>query len=254
MNLPLFSDLFSSASVFWILSFATVVAGALRGFSGFGAGLLLAPIYSLFMPPATVVTVILVLNLITTFQMLPRALGSANWRLVLSLFIPSLFGIPVGLLVLHSIDALLMRKLIAIVVILISVVLLSGWRYKGRRGVVQDSVAGFTSGCLSSLGGIGGPPVLLYLFSSRDLSANVLRSVFIIYFGMVQIATLVPLAVGGSITWTHAAYVGYLLPLYVLATAAGGMAQHRMMGGKDETIRRLCLLFLLAIGLTALFV
>lgn len=254
MNLPLFSDLFSSPSVFWILSLTTAVAGALRGFSGFGAGLLLAPVYSLFVPPATVVTVILAMNLITTLQMLPHALKSAQWRLVLFLFIPSLFGIPLGLLVLHSIDALLMRRLIAIIVILISMVLLSGWRYTGRCGVVQDSIAGFTSGCLTSLAGVAGPPVVLYLISRKDLSANILRSVFIIYFGLVQVATLAPLAVAGSVTWIHAAYVGYLLPTYVLATAAGGFVQHRMKGRNEAMIRRASLLFLLAIGFMTLII
>src|SRR3546814_8359954 len=105
MTFDVLNGLFPSVTVFVIMCAATILAGALRGFSGFGASLLLAPIYSLFMPPASVVVVLLLMNFSTTLQMLPRAVPTVQWRLVMALFIPSLFGIPLGLILLHSVDA-----------------------------------------------------------------------------------------------------------------------------------------------------
>src|SRR3546814_13079420 len=96
MTFDVLNGLFPSVTVFVIMCAATILAGALRGFSGFGASLLLAPIYSLFMPPASVVVVLLLMNFSTTLQMLPRAVPTVQWRLVMALFIPSLFGLPLG--------------------------------------------------------------------------------------------------------------------------------------------------------------
>jgi len=247
-------DLFPSATVFGLLCLVTVVAGALRGFSGFGSNLLLAPVYSLFMAPTDVVVVILLLNLVTVLQMLPQALRSVQWPLVISLFVPSLFGIPLGLILLHTVDAVLLRRFIAIVVTVMSVILLSGWHYKGRRGTLQNSIAGLTSGCLTALAGIGGPPVLLYLLSGQSHPPTTLRSVFIVYFGMAQLATLIPLLINGSVAVSQVAYAGSLLPVYLLATAAGLIAHQRMVHKREQSIRTISLLLLLAIGITTCFV
>jgi uncharacterized membrane protein YfcA len=248
------SGLFPSMTVFVLLCVATAFAGALRGFSGFGSGLLLAPIYSLFLPPTSVVTVVLLLNLVTVLQMLPQALRLVQWRLVMALFVPSLFGIPLGLLLLHTIDAVLMRKLIAGIVTVMSLVLLSGWLYKGRRGALQNCIAGLSSGCLTAIAGIGGPPILLYLLSGTSPSPTVLRSVFLVYFAMAQLSSLIPLAVGGSVGLTQVAYAGSLLPVYILATAAGAIMHRRMAGRQDMAIRKVSLWFLLAIGVVTFFV
>src|SRR3546814_11507128 len=64
------------------------------------------------------------MNFSTTLQMLPRAVPTVQWRLVMALFIPSLFGIPLGLILLHSVDAVALRRLIAVVVTIVSVILL----------------------------------------------------------------------------------------------------------------------------------
>src|SRR3546814_3527485 len=140
------------------------------------------------------------MNFSTTLQMLPRAVPTVQWRLVMALFIPSLFGIPLGLILLHSVDAVALRRLIAVVVTIVSVILLSGWQYNGRRGHLQHCFVGAASGCLTGIAGIGGPPILLFLLSSPRPAPTVLRSVFLVYFGLVQFFTLVPLLLGGSVS------------------------------------------------------
>lgn len=254
MTAAFIGGLFPSIGIFAMLCAATLFAAGLRGFSGFGSGLALAPLYSLFLQPTDVVVVILLLNLITSLQMLPQAIRVVRWPLVISLFIPCLFGIPLGLLALHFIDVTLMRKLVAVVVTLMSAILLSGWHYQGRRGPLQNGIAGLTSGALTALAGIGGPPILVYLLSADNHPPAVLRAIFIVYFALAQVATLIPLLLFGSINTTQAAYVGSLLPVYFIATALGTIAHQRMERHKDGSIRRISLLFLLAIGIITFFV
>ncbi|MGE4371080.1 MAG: hypothetical protein AB7E12_15535, partial [Burkholderiaceae bacterium] len=63
-------DTFLQALPAWpvllVLGFFSLAAGLLRGFSGFGAGLLMAPGFSLFLSPVDVLVIILVLNFVTT--------------------------------------------------------------------------------------------------------------------------------------------------------------------------------------------
>ncbi|MBF6616964.1 sulfite exporter TauE/SafE family protein [Pollutimonas thiosulfatoxidans] len=243
-----------SLPIFAVLAGATFVGSAMRGFSGFGAGLLMAPVFSLLMSPTDVVVLVLSLNLLTTFQMLPDALRNVDWRLVARLFVPSLLGLPIGLAMLHMVDPAVMRKTIAVIVILVALLMLAGWHYRGRRGLVQDTAAGALSGVMTAIAGIGGPPVILYMLSDRSLPMAVLRAVSLVYFSMAQVATLVPLAVGGLLTAQQGVYILLLLPAAVLASLLGALLHRWSMGQHQERVRRVSLFMLLAIGLTALVV
>ncbi|MGB6105565.1 MAG: sulfite exporter TauE/SafE family protein [Pusillimonas sp.] len=243
-----------SLPIFAVLAGATFIGSLLRGFSGFGSGLLMAPVFSLVMPPTDVLALVLGINLLTTVQLLPDALRHVNWRLVLRLFIPSLAGLPVGLAVLHLVDAAVMRKTVSLIVILVALLMLAGWHYKGRRGLIQDSGAGALSGFMTAIAGIGGPPVILYMLSDRALPLVVMRAVSLVYFSLVQGATLVPLALSGSLTLRQATYTLVLLPVAVLASLLGAYLHRWSMGRHQERVRRISLFMLLAIGLAAFVV
>ncbi len=243
-----------SLSVFAILAGATFVGSAMRGFSGFGAGLLMAPVFSLVMPPTDVVVLVLGINLLTTFQMLPEALRNVDWRLVLRLFIPSLLGLPIGLATLSSIDPIVMRKVVSLIVILVALLMLAGWHYRGRRGLIQDSSAGALSGFMTAIAGIGGPPVILYMMSDRSLPLVVMRAVSLVYFSLGQVATIVPLGLSNSLTGQQGIYALVLLPVAVIASFLGVYLHRWSMGQHQERVRRFSLFLLLAIGITALVV
>ena len=243
-----------SLHVFTVLAGVTFVASAMRAFSGFGAGLLMAPVFSLLMAPADVLVLVLGLNLLTTIQLLPGALRCVDWRLVLRLFIPSLLGVPVGLAALHAIDASVMRKTVSFVVILVALLMLAGWHYKGRRGLVQDTSVGAVSGFMTAIAGIGGPPVILYMMSDRSLPLHVMRAVSLVYFSFGQLATLAPLAVSGAFTAQQGIYLLLLLPVAVLASVFGTYVYRWSMGKHQEPVRRLSLLLLLLIGIAVLLV
>ena len=63
MIVELWHQLFPSVVVFLWLSLAVLIAGTVRSFTGFGGGLVLAPLFSLFMAPADMVVVVLLLAL-----------------------------------------------------------------------------------------------------------------------------------------------------------------------------------------------
>jgi len=234
---------------FSILALVAFAGGVMRGFSGFGSGLLMAPVYAFVMTPTDVVVIILLLNLITTLPLLREMRRDVRWPMVWRIFLPSLLGVPVGLAMLHLIDPEIMRKTVAAIVGVLAAFMLTGWVYKGRRGLVQDSLAGWTSGYMTAIGGIGGPPLVLYLLSDRNLPQAAFRAFCLMFFLFAQIFTLVPLSFTGAITAGQLSLCAALLPLYLVANLLGA-ALHRRTGPQHQArVRRICLLFLLAVGI-----
>lgn len=249
--LELFAVHLPSSGVLSLLMFVTFLGGVLRGFSGFGAGLLIAPVFSFFVTAVDIVILISVMNIITTAQFLPGALKQVDWRLVFRIFIPSLVGVPVGVAFIQAVDPQIMRRVIGAIVTLMSALMLMGWYYRGKRGLIQDSVVGFTGGALTSIGGIGGPPVILYLLSNPALSIEVFRSVCFVLFLLVQSTTLVQIGLGPGITQSQWLLVLALLPAYAVAHVVGDVLFRFAAGKHQQLVKRISLIALLAIGLLA---
>lgn len=234
-----------------LLGFVALVAGIMRGFSGFGGGLLIAPVFSLFLTPTDVVVLVMVLNLLTTVQLLPEVLRNVQWGTVLSLAATATFiGVPVGVAVLHRVDPVFMRRVIGAVVSGTAILLLLGWNYRGRRGRIQDGIVGIFSGLLTSIGGVGGPPVILYLLSDQRLSQHVFRAIIIMLFLLLQLVTLSQIGLTGALTLTQGTYVLILLPVYALAHWLGERAFLKY-GHQQAQFRRVALWSLLVVGLLA---
>jgi len=237
-----------------VLCVAALVAGIMRGFSGFGGGLLIAPAFSLFMSPTDVVVVVVLLNLLTTVQLLPEVLRNVHWGTVLRLAATAaLIGVPVGVATLHKVDPVMLRRTIGAIVFVTAILLLMGWNYRGRRGRIQDGVVGFFAGLLTSIGGVGGPPVILYLLTDQRLAQHVFRAIVIMLFLILQLVTLSQIGLVGAFTLTQGVYVLILLPVYVLAHWLGERAFLKY-GEQRERFRRVALWSLLSVGLIALVV
>ncbi|MFW8566552.1 sulfite exporter TauE/SafE family protein [Orrella sp. 11846] len=247
--LSYWNELFPTTGMFAVLLLTTIVGATMRAFSGFGAGLLLAPVLSLYLVPADVVIVVIGLNFMATFQVLPGVRKDIDWPLVWRMVPAALIGIPLGGWVLSGLDQHLMRKLVAAVVVVLSLILLAGWHYRGRRGRIQDSIAGLTSGVLTSIGGIGGPPFVLYMMSAKDVSPVAIRTFFIIFFAIMQVVTLAMFLVQGAMRPIQFAYIGTFLPFYVMATWLGSYLFVRALSGKADLVRRISLWFLLLVGI-----
>jgi uncharacterized membrane protein YfcA len=227
---------------------AAIGAGLMRGFSGFGSALMLAPILSLAVGPRVAVPAIVLANLVPTVQMIPEAARVVAWRGVAPMGIAGAVGVPIGIGMLLAADQAFTRRFIAVGVIAFALIMLFGFRFKGRPsrafGVVMGGIGGFLSGA----GSIGGPPVILYLLSGPDPAA-INRAILVHYFTWSQIAALVLFAAAGSMTWL----VAWIAVVLVLPQVFGTWAGSRLFRKSSERLyRNVALGFLLAAGVSAL--
>lgn len=88
----------------------TAVAGLMRGYSGFGTAILLAPTYSLLWGPRIGVPVMLLMELFVSMQLLPKALGQADRRVMLPIGGAAVLATPLGAFILLTADQDLLRR------------------------------------------------------------------------------------------------------------------------------------------------
>jgi uncharacterized membrane protein YfcA len=233
------------ALVVAVVSFA---GGVMRGFSGFGSALVIAPVLSLAISPVVAVPAVVLVHLLTTAQLVPGTWRDIVWPRIVPLSIAGCLGVPVGVYALVATDPEVMRRAIAAATILFATVMLTGWRYTAAPGRLVTAAVGGAGGVLAGAGSIGGPPVILFLLAGPDRAATN-RATFVYYFLFTQLAGLAVYWIAGILA------LQTLLVSFVMAPTliAGTWLGSRLFGrASEELFRRAALVFLLAIGIAAL--
>lgn len=242
------SELGISAGQIAIIAATALLAGLIRGFSGFGSALVIAPVLSLLVGPRVAVPAIVLTHIVTTVQLFPSAMRDVYWPRVVPLSIAGCLGVPVGAYLLVIVDQEAMRRAISVAIILFSLIMLAGWRYSGTASRSATVAAGGIGGVLSGAASIGGPPVILFLLAGSDRAA-VNRATFIFYFLFTQL-------VGMAMYWfTDMVDQRTLLLVLVLTpTLVFGMWVGERLFDKssEQLFRRVALAFLLAVGIATL--
>jgi uncharacterized membrane protein YfcA len=224
------------------------MAGFMRGITGFGGALLMAPPLSLLIGPVPTVVTALTLETAAALVMFPDALPKINKRVLFYLTLPTCFTVPIGGYFLITLDPMIARKVISGVVVIFSLMLLSGLRYSGPHRPSTSFVLGSVVGVLLGATSVGAPPVILYLLSGPDPQA-VTRANLTVFVTLISVIGLVMLVSAGAFTTSLTVSALLLCLPYLGATWLGGTVFARM---SDFTMRRLALAFMLAMGVVGL--
>lgn len=199
---------------------ATLIAGVMRGYSGFGTAVILAPVYSLLWGPRAGVPVMLLMELFVSLQLLPGAIREADRRVVLPLGGAAALATPLGAWILLTADGEVLRRFIGGFVLVFGLLLMSGWRYHGSRPLPLNLLIGALAGLLKGSTGMSGPPVILYLLAGLE-EARRHRANLILFFATIAIVSVVPPALGGLIDLAVLIRLAVLLPLMAVAVPVG---------------------------------
>jgi len=220
------------------------VAGVVRGITGFGGAMVMAPPLALLLGPSLAVPVVLLLESIAATPMLVHTRRQVRWRVVGPILAAACLAAPLGSYVLVVAEPHLLRRAIASIVIVFSLLLLRGWRYAGKQRIGTSIGVGAVSGAMLGATSIGGPPVILYLLSGPDPIEST-RANLSLYVAGSALAGLVALWAGGVLAGA-AVMAGLLLaPGYLAGLAAGVRAFSRF---DDVRFRRFTLLLLIVVS------
>ncbi len=235
------------ATLAWLVV-AALVAGLARGFSGFGAGLIFMPLAAMALGMRQAAPLMLLLEMVAIASLVRGAWHVAPRAEVVPLSLGLLLGTPLGILVLANADALALRWGVALVILALLALLVSGWRLRGQHGPAVPVAFGAVGGVLAGIATISGPPAMAYLLG-RDLPKQQVRAIFNLYLSVGDLAALLGCVLAGLV---GPQVIGPLLvtgPLYGFGIWAGS----RMFGLASEvTFRRTCYGLIAAAALLSL--
>lgn len=207
------------------------VASLIRSVFGFGEALVAVPLLALVMPvevaaPVAALVSVTVAGIVIVQDWQKIHAGSAG-RLVIS----SLFGIPLGLILLKTVAEPIVKAILAIVIIGFSFYSLAT---RSRHELKNDRLAwlfGFGAGVLGGAYGMNGPPLVVY-GTLRRWSPGRFRATLQGYFFPASLMVMCGFWIAGL--WTATVNRYYLLSL---APVLGAIFLGRMINRRMQAHR-----------------
>jgi uncharacterized protein len=227
---------------------AAMLAGVVRGFTGFGSALILSPSLAALYGPQVAVPVALLLEFALAGPFVPPAARLVDWRRTAVLCVAAAVTIPLGAYLLTVVDATALRWAICALVFVAVAIIGFGWRYHGRPHPAATAATGALSGLFGGSTGLSGPPVIFYELSGSAPVAR-MRASFMVFFAWVDVVALASFAASGTLRARQLLVAVALVLPYLGAAGLGA----RLFGRASETFyRRLAVGVLAAVAVVSL--
>jgi uncharacterized membrane protein YfcA len=220
--------------------------GFAQGLSGFAFGLVALSIWVWVLEP-TVIGPLIVIGAVAG-QFATAGILRRGWQpaLFLPFVVGGVFGVPLGVALLHYVDPLAFKFGVGMLLVLWCLAVsfardLPRVRWGGR---IADGVVGWVGGVMGGLAGLTGPAPILWT-SLRGWDRHTQRSVFQVFSLSMQCLTMIAYASSGVVTGELAVPLALTLPA-MLAGVYFGSALYRRIS--DRAFVRVVLAFLAVSG------
>ncbi len=219
---------------FYAVFAVTILAGVVRGFSGFGSALIYIPLVSAIYDPKVASASFILVDFFCTAPFAWRLYPITNKREIWPLTFAAALTIPLGAMLLRYVDPVVLRWMIGAVIFLLLAVLVSGWRFPGKPSTPLTVGVGLLSGISGGAANLIGPFTIVYWLGSPTPAA-VVRANLIVFFALGGIVIVL------SYIW-QSLYPANVVALslmvaaaYVLALNAGARL---FRASSEETYRK----------------
>ena len=242
------ADLLSAIQDDWqilaLSSAAIFLAAIVRGFSGFGFSLLSITAISLLMPVKDIVPSIFLLEIAASINLIPGIWREIDWKSLRWLMIGYVIGLPIGGYALINAPEAPAQIALGVFVIGTGILMLRGFHLAKTPGPGASTATGVASGVLNGAFGTGGPPVVLFYFSTPGAAA-IGRASVIFFFLFTDLLGILYFATQGIVT--QQSFVQFILwmPTLLIGIWIGAHGFRRM---NQEAFRRCVLVILIALA------
>jgi uncharacterized membrane protein YfcA len=177
---------------------AALVAGLVRGFSGFGTAMVFLPVAAQVVSPLWAIVTLVVMDIFGPLPNLRRAIKDAHRRDLVLLLCGTLCLLPVGLMALSAVAPEIYRWGLSAVSLVLVACLVLGLRYRGVLFPPLIAGIGGIGGFLGGAIGVPGPPVILFYMAST-LPVQVVRANVLLYLFAFDVLLLLIVALRGDL-------------------------------------------------------
>ncbi len=227
---------------------AVFLGGLSRGFTGFGAALIIIPALVISYGPIPAVVLMSLIEVPGVLQLARTAYRDADWRSLAPLCVAAALTLPLGAWALADVDPELTRRAIAAIVVVFGLMIATGWRYRGEVTRPLSAGIGAIGGFCSGIASLGGPPVVMFLLAKGSNAAQT-RAGIVAYFSLAMVLRLA--AYGWHDLYSLDALLLSLLlaPVYMTGIWIGS---HFFKGASETLFRRVVVTLVLVMGIVAL--
>jgi uncharacterized membrane protein YfcA len=207
------------------------IATLIRSTFGFGEALVAVPLLALRLPVTVAAPLAVIVSVVVAGVIVVQDWRRIELRSASGLIVASLFGIPLGLLLLAKGNEHVVKMILGAVIVAFSIYSLIG---RSRLHLRHDHWGwlvgcGFLSGILGGAYGMNGPPLAVY-GALRRWSPQHFRATLQGYFLPASLVGLVGYLILGLCGRDVLRYFLLSLPLVVIAILLGRAINHRMRG------------------------
>jgi uncharacterized protein len=229
------------------LSFSFVVvllAAVVRGYSGFGFSALLVTSLSLVMPPAEVVPIALMLEVVASAYLLPKVWQDIDRPFVGWLFLGSLIALPLGVYLLSWLPTVPMRGVLYVICLMAALTIWRGFKMPDGHGRAHIFGAGLVSGVVNGATAMGGLMVVIFLLTGQ-MAAATMRASLIAYFLVLDIYGTAVIGAENLLTPDVLMRTGIFIPPLLVGNWLG---HRKFIGSAPESFRRYTLILLMVLS------
>lgn len=224
------------------------ITGIVRGFSGFGSGMIIGPSTAAFFGPQMALVMITIMDAIPTITLVWAARRDVNWKELIPVIIGYAILAPLGIWLLVTGDATALRWFISISILVAVSILWSGWKYTGPRTNPVSFSFGGLGGFMGAAAALPGPAVLVYWLAGTAKAITV-RANMIYYLFLTDLIVIVGYIFADLYT-TEGVVRGLLcVPGYFIGIQIGSKF---FSGASDATYRRVAFIMILIAAITSL--
>lgn len=228
---------------FFLISSVIFGAGIVRGATGFGFSLIMMVFLTIFYPPATIVPILLLWDVVASCLHLPFLWRDVDWKSMRWLGLGAVTGTPIGVYLLTSIPVQPMCFTVNALVLIMAFLLFLGKRPQKTPGPVSAVGVGLTTGIINGAAAASGPPVLLFYAVDHDAAST--RASFIAFFLVIDLFGFILMLHNGLMTAESLSFSVVLsIPMF-----SGMVVGHKLAASiPDAKLRKLVILLLIMLA------
>ena len=234
--------------LFYAVAALAALCGIVRGFAGFGAGMIFMPAMAAFYEPGIAVIALWIMDSLPSLPIVIPALKHVQWRTVLPLVFGYAVAVNLGVALLTRSDPMLLRWLLSLTVFVFVAVLWSRWTYKGPRPLWLSALVGGVAGIFGGAAQIPAPPILAYWMASNAPSSTI-RANLIAFFALSSLLSGAAFFAGDVFTRQAVAIGVAVSPVYLAGLLVGARF---FQSASDRFYRRVAFVIILTSAVAGL--
>ncbi|MEC2074132.1 sulfite exporter TauE/SafE family protein [Alkalihalophilus marmarensis] len=205
------------------------LSAMLQSTTGFGFALLSVPALSLVYGPHVAVPLIMIVSYVTILLNVKKVYQEREKGTVKKLFIGSLFGVPIGLLIFLYANVDLLKLFFGLITLLISsLFLFKDYFINLIKNIKQgEYISGAISGIMTTSVGMPGPAVMLFLESKKQ-EQGPYRATGLVYLFLVYPIPILSFLLAGLINLFIIKLALLLIPISILGMITGNYIHNRI--------------------------